>query len=36
MALGKHFVQARPFVYALQCQTGEVDYNKKLDLMSFL
>ena len=25
MVLGKHLVQARPFVYALQCQTGEVD-----------
>ena len=27
MALGKHLVQARPFVYALQCQTGKVNSN---------
>jgi len=27
MALGKHLVQAVPFVYALQCPTGKVDKN---------
>jgi len=27
MALGKHLVQAVPFVYALQCQTGKVNNN---------
>jgi len=27
MALGKHLVQAVPFVYALQCLTGKVDDN---------
>jgi len=27
MALGKHLVQAVPFVYALQCLTGKVDNN---------
>jgi len=25
MALGKHLIQAVPFVYALQCLTGKVD-----------
>jgi len=28
MALGKHLIQAVPFVYALQCPTGKVDNNK--------
>jgi len=28
MALGKHLIQAVPFVYALQCLTGKVDNNK--------
>jgi len=27
MALGKHLVQAVPFVYALQCPAGKVDNN---------
>ena len=27
MALGKHLVQAEPFVYTLQCLTGKVDNN---------
>ena len=27
MAVGKHLVLARPFVYALQCLTHEVDNN---------
>jgi len=31
MALGKHLVQAVPFVYALQCQTGKVDNNNNPD-----
>jgi len=30
MALGKHLVQAVPFVYALQCLTGKVDNNNVL------
>ena len=30
MALGKHLVQARPFVYALQCQTGKVNSNNNI------
>jgi len=25
MVLGKHLIQAVPFVYALQCLTGKVD-----------
>ena len=29
LALGKHLVQALPFVYALQYQTGKRDENKK-------
>jgi len=27
MPLGKHLIQAVPFVYALQCLTGKVDNN---------
>jgi len=30
MALGKHLVQAVPFVYVLQCLTGKVDNNNTL------
>ena len=28
LCMGKHLVQALPFVYALQCQTGKRDRNK--------
>ena len=30
MALGKNFVQAKLFVYALQCQTGKVENRREI------
>jgi len=30
MALGKHLIQAVPFVYALQALTGKVDNNNNI------
>ena len=30
VAAGKHLVQAKPFVYALQSQNGQVDNNCKI------
>jgi len=38
MALGKHLIQAVPFVYALQCLTGNVDNNNSntVEFMHYL